>query len=65
MLTSAVGSASKLSLVVVFTVSGQAPGSGAQRRDQGLDKVSTAIHGDEVAVNVKITCLSGAFYGWI
>jgi len=50
-LTSAVGSASKLCLVVVFTVSGQAPCSGAKRRSKGLDEVSTAILGDAVAEN--------------
>jgi hypothetical protein len=56
-LTSAVGSASKRSLVVMFTVSGQAPGSGAKRRDQELDEVSTAIHGGGAAVNVELSSL--------
>jgi hypothetical protein len=50
-LTSAVGSASKRSLIVMFTVSGQVPCSGAQRQDKGLDVVSTAILGDAVAKN--------------
>jgi hypothetical protein len=52
-LTSAVGSASKRSLIVMFTVSGQVPCSGAQRQDKGLDVVSTAILGDAVAKNEK------------
>jgi hypothetical protein len=39
------------------------PDSGARRQGQGLDEVSTAIHGDAVAMNVKITSLSGDFYG--
>jgi hypothetical protein len=50
-LTSAMGSASKRSLVVMFTVSGPAPGSGAKRRNQELDEVSTAILGDGVTEN--------------
>jgi hypothetical protein len=54
-LTSAVGSASKRSLIVMFTVSGQVPCSGAQRQDKGLEVVSTAIHGGAAAVNVVIT----------
>jgi len=56
-LTSAVGSASKRSLIVMFTVSGQVPCSGARRQGKGLDEVSTAIHGDEVAMNAKFTGL--------
>ena len=52
MLTSASCSASKRSLIVMYTVSGQVPGSGAQRQDQGLDEVSTAILGDVVGENV-------------
>ena len=40
MLTSAVGDASKLCLIVLFTVSGQAPCSGARRRDKVLDAVA-------------------------
>jgi len=52
-LTSAVGSASKHSLVVLCTVSGQAPCSVARRQDQGLDEVSTAILGDVVGENVE------------
>ncbi len=39
-LTSAVDGASKLCLVVLFTVSGQAPCSGAKRRDEVIDEVS-------------------------
>jgi hypothetical protein len=54
-LTSAVGSASKRSLIVMFTVSGQVPCSGAQRQDKGLEVVSTAILGGAVAMNVKIS----------
>ncbi len=54
-LTSAVGSASKRSLIVVFTVSGQVPCSGAKRQGKGLDVVSTAIHGDEVDMNVMLS----------
>jgi len=50
-LTSAVVGASKRSLIVVVTVSGQAPCSGAKRQGKGLDEVSTAIHGDAVAMN--------------
>jgi hypothetical protein len=53
-LTRAVGSASKRSLIVVFTVSGQAPCSGAKRRSKELDEVSTAILGDAVAENKLI-----------
>jgi hypothetical protein len=50
-LTGTVGRASKRSLIVRFTVSGQAPCSGAERRDKELDAVSTAIHGGAAAVN--------------
>ena len=50
-LTGTVCRASKRSLLVRCTVSGQAPGSGAERRDQVLDEVSTAIHGGGAAVN--------------
>jgi len=50
-LTCAVGSASKRSLIVMFTVSGPVPCSGARRRDKVLDVVSTAIHGGAAAVN--------------
>ena len=57
MLTSAVGDASKLCLIVLCTVSGQVPCSGAERQGKGLDVVSTAIHADAVAMNGK---LSGA-----
>ncbi len=52
-LTSAVCDASKLCLIVLGTVSGQVPCSGAQRQGKGLDVVSTAILGDEVAENVQ------------
>jgi hypothetical protein len=58
-LTSAVGSASKRSLIVMFTVSGQVPCSGAQRQDKELDVVSTAIHGDAVAMNAVLICRNG------
>jgi len=54
-LTSAVCDASKRSLVVLYTVPGQVPGSVAERRDQGLDEVSTAILGDAVGENVELT----------
>jgi len=54
-LTSAGDSASKRSLIVMFTVSGQAPCSGARRQGKGLDEVSTAIHGDVVAMNKLLT----------
>jgi hypothetical protein len=50
-LTCAVGSASKRSLIVLFTASGPVPCSGARRRDKVLDVVSTAIHGGAAAVN--------------
>jgi hypothetical protein len=54
-LTGTVGRASKRSLIVRFTVSGQAPCSGAERRDKELDAVSTAIHGGAAAVNAPIS----------
>ena len=50
-LTGAGGRASKRSLIVRFTVSGQVPCSGAERRNKVLDVVSTAIHGGAAAVN--------------
>jgi len=50
-LTGTVCRASKRSLIVRCTVSGQVPCSGAKRRNKGLDEVSTAIHGGEAAVN--------------
>jgi len=50
-LTCAVGSASKRTLIVMVTVSGQAPCSGARRQGKELDEVSTAVHGDAVAMN--------------
>jgi hypothetical protein len=45
-------------------VSGPVPSSGAERRGKVLDEVSTAIPGDEVAGNMKITGLSGEFF-WL
>jgi len=63
-LTCTVGSASKRSLVVMVTVSGQAPCSGARRQGKELDEVSTAVHGDAVAMNVHITGSSGECAGW-
>ena len=51
-LTGTEGRASKRSLIVRFTVSGQAPCSGAERRDKELDEVSTAIPGGAAAWNV-------------
>ena len=42
MLTGTGGRASKRSLIVRFTVSGQAPCSGAERRSKVLDEVSAA-----------------------
>ena len=53
MLTGAVRRASRRSLVDWCAVSGQAPGSGAERRGQVLDEVSTAIHGGAAAVNAS------------
>jgi len=50
-LTGTVGCASKRSLIVQFTVSGQAPCSGAERRNKELDEVSTAILGGAAAEN--------------
>ena len=38
-----------------WVVSGQVPWSGAKRRDKVLDEVSTAVLGDAVAENMKIT----------
>ncbi|MCD6336989.1 MAG: hypothetical protein J7M01_01995, partial [Candidatus Marinimicrobia bacterium] len=49
----------KRSLIVRFTVSGQVPCSGAERRSKVLDEVSTAILGGAAAENIKI---SGAFF---
>ncbi len=54
-LTGAVCRASKRSLIGWCAVSGQAPRSGAKRRDKVLDEVSTAVHGDAVAMNVRLT----------
>jgi len=53
-LTGAGGRSSKRSLIDLLTASGQAPCSGAERRDKELDAVSTAIHGGAAAVNAKI-----------
>ncbi len=52
-LTSAVGSASKLSLVVMFTVSGPAPGSGASDGTRGWTQSAHRILGGEAAENVE------------
>jgi len=54
-LTGAVGFSSKRSLVEKFTATGQAPCSGAERRNKEVDEVSTAIHGGEAAVNALLT----------
>ena len=53
-LTGAVNRTSKRSLIVRFTVSGQVPCSGAERRDKVLDVVSTAIHGGGAAMNKEL-----------
>jgi len=53
-LTGAGGRASKRSLIVRFTVSGQVPCSGAERRNKVLDEVSTAILGGEAAENGQL-----------
>jgi len=50
-LTGAVGFSSKRSLIEKFAATGPVPGSGARRRNQGLDEVSTGIHGGEAAMN--------------
>ena len=60
MLTGTGGHASKRSLIVRFTVSGQAPCSGAERRNKELDEVSTAILGGVAAENAEVTCRCGA-----
>src|SRR6056297_1478963 len=54
-LTGAVRRSGRRSLNDRCAVSGQAPGSGAERRGQVLDEVSTAIHGGGAAVNKLIT----------
>jgi hypothetical protein len=54
-LTGAVCRANKRSLIGWCAVSGQVPCSGAKRRDKVLDEVSTAVHGDAVAVNVLVS----------
>jgi hypothetical protein len=63
-LTGAVCRASKRSLIVWHTVSGQVPCSGAKRRDKVLDEVSTGILGDAVAENAKFTCSTGETFCW-
>jgi len=50
-LTGTGGRTSKRSLIVRFTVSGQVPCSGAERRSKVLDEVSTAILGGAAAEN--------------
>jgi len=50
-LTGTGGRASKRSLMVRFTVSGQVPCSGVKRRSKVLDEVSTAILGGAAAEN--------------
>lgn len=40
------------------------PCSGARRQGKVLDKVSTVIHGDAVAMNILINGLSGALFIW-
>jgi hypothetical protein len=57
-LTRTGNSTSKRSLIVMFPVSGQAPCSGAKRRNKVLDEVSTAILGDAVAENIELSGLS-------
>ena len=52
-LTGTGGRTSKRSLIVRFTVSGQVPCSGAERRSKVLDEVSTAILGGAAAENVN------------
>jgi len=46
--------ASRRSLIDRCAVSGQVPCSGARRQGKVLDEVSTAIHGDAVAMNVLL-----------
>ena len=58
-LTGAVRRSGRRSLNDRCAVSGQAPGSGAQRRNQVLDEVSTAILGGEAAENVSFTSRAG------
>jgi len=50
-LTGAVGFSSKRSLIEKFAATGQAPCSGAERRNKELDEVSTAIHGGRATMN--------------
>jgi hypothetical protein len=62
-LTGTGGRASKRSLIARFTVSGQVPCSGAERRNKVLDEVGTAIHGGAAAVNAFFTgvgCLASS-----
>jgi hypothetical protein len=56
-LTSAVCDASKRSLIVLCTVSGQVPCSVAKRRHKGLDVVSTAILDNAFGENKNYTAL--------
>ena len=61
-LTGTGGRAGKRSLIVRFTVSGQVPCSGAERRNKVLDEVSTAIHGGgaaENAANNRLAYITG------
>jgi hypothetical protein len=53
-LTGAVRRSGRRSLNDRCAVSGQAPGSGAERRDQVLDEVSTAILGGDAAENAAL-----------
>jgi len=54
-LTGTGGRTIKLRLLVRFTVSGQVPCSGAERRNKVLDVVSTAIPGGAAAWNVELS----------
>ena len=63
-LTVAVGFTSKRSLFVKFAVAAQAPGSGAERRNQELDEVSTAFSAAQPPRTTKASVLSGAFLDW-
>jgi len=55
-LTGAGGFSSKRSLIEKFAATGQAPCSGAERRNKELDVVSTAIPGGAAAWNAEVTC---------
>ncbi len=54
-LTGAVGFSSKRSLIEKFAAAGPVPGSGARRRNQGLDAVSTAFSAAQPPRMPKIT----------